>query len=317
MPTITQPYTQPAVSSRDKAASRFGGAKKKISPLSIIAGLGIAVLCLSALWRYTHGSTNQGMLKMVAAARDLPAGVSVGLMDLRYIEIPREIVTRDMTGSLNDVVGRDARTYIPAGEPIRRNMVFAAAGGLSRNIAPDERAITLQLNDDTLVDHAIKPDDRVDVLVISSKDAGKFTKTICQLARVLIVAPKEQMLARHLGASAMNKITLGVKPEVAEQITEAAEVGKIRLVLRPKVSVVEDMLQGASPDDLLPRAAFTHALASSAVPPPPGDSGRSSSALPPPPSAKDAPPPPPASPIEWLVQVFAGTHREILSVPEK
>jgi Flp pilus assembly protein CpaB len=295
--------------------------KKKMSPLSVIAVVGILLLTLSALWRFSHSSQHQDTLKIVVAARDLPPGVSIGLTELRYLDVPKQFINREMTGSLNDVVGRDTRTFIAAGEPVRQYMVFRASGGLSRNLAPDERALTLQLGDDALVDHTVKPDDRVDVLVVSAKDSNKYTKTICQLARVLMTAPKEEMLARHLSSSVMNKITLGVTAQSAEEITEASEVGKIRLVLRPKTSKRQDVLEGANQDDLLPRSAFVRRTTGStqlAQEADAADVASGTAAAHAPAADKVVPlPPPPESPVEWLVQVISGSHKETVSVGEK
>ena len=304
---------------RDRGLARASGPKKPFNPLTVLAVIGILALGGSALWRTTHSAPQQTLIRIVAAARDLPAGTAVSLMHLKYIDVPKELVNREMTGSLKDVVGCDTRTFIEAGEPIRRYMVFPATGGLSRNLAQNERAITLQLNDDTLVDHTIKPEDRVDVLVVSSKDAQKYTKTICQAARVLITAPKEQMLARHLSSGTMNKITLAVKPDTAEEITEAAEVGKIRLVLRAKTSTTQDLLEGSREEDLLPHSAFMHGDSSAAA----GADGAGSTQTASKTASEEIPPPPvdasaaAPNPIEWLVQVFSGSHRETISVGNK
>ncbi|HEY9790571.1 MAG TPA: Flp pilus assembly protein CpaB [Candidatus Obscuribacterales bacterium] len=300
---------------------RFPSGKKN-NPLAVVLLVAIVALCGSAIFRITHSQPKTTFVKVVVAAESLPAGVTIDFAQLRFLDVPRDLVSRDMIYSLKDVVGHEARTYIGAGQPIRSNMIFSAMGGLSRNLAPNERALTLQLNDDTLVDHSIRPDDCVDVLAVSAKNSAQYTKTICQSARVLLAAPKEQILARRLDHATFNKVTIAVTPELAEKITEAAETSKIRLILRAKTSHEQIALDGADQDDLLPHSAFKSAQAQeNSEPAMLGDGGgnkdHAAATAPPPPAFTSLPAPPLENPIEWLVQVFSGNHKETISVGQK
>jgi Flp pilus assembly protein CpaB len=186
----------------------------------------------------------------------------------------------------------------------------------------DQRAITLQMTDDALIDHCLNPDDRVDVLCVSSSKGGRrFTRTIATDARVLMCVQKNQLLARRLGNASANMVTLALTPDLAEAVTEAAEVGKIRLVLRNSLTHIEPTLKGIGPDDLLPVSALEPekkietadaAVQLPAIPPPPPidmiDGPKA------PVSVQAAAPP---SPVQWIVEMFSGSHKESYGVPSK
>jgi len=304
----------------DKQPAPLKQLGKKSNPLIFIAGAATVVLCISGTWRAMHQTAPQEWIKVVGAADDVPAGTKLAFVSLRYVSVPKRFAGKDMSTSLSDVAGHMAKTFIPKGEPIKADMVFLNRNGFSYNLETHERAITIELPDDALVDHEIVPDDRVDVLVVSTKGESKYTKTICQNVRVLLSVPKEQMQARKSGGN--NRITLATTADAAEALTEAAEVGKIRLVLRNKLSIVAQDLPGAQPDDLLPASAFEQppAIAGSSrgdkpvsisvpteVQPPPAlkliaDAGQSSVAQ-------------VLKPIEWVVEMISGNKKETCSVP--
>jgi Flp pilus assembly protein CpaB len=271
-----------------------------------------------------HQAAPIKMLKIVTVKRDTAAGVRLGFMSLQFLDIPKELATADMITSLSDVDNHITKAFIPAGEPLRKNMFFRGERGLSQSLEPDERAITLKLDDDYLVDHQIVPDDLVDVLVVSSKDNEKYTKTICQAARVVMCTSKEQTLARHLGGNA-NKITLAVNPILAESISEAAEVGKIRLALRNPLSVRKEALDGAEEKSILPSSAFQKEKEASAQAIQSQNRERQMTllTLPPPPAFASVPvtetapaaAAAPVTPLDWMVQVFSGNKKETVSVP--
>jgi len=299
----------------DKAEKPFKSVRKKQNPLTVVAVVAIVILGFSGMWRATHQEAPSEWVKVVAASTDIPAGTRLSFTSLRYVQFPKQFLPRDMATSLTTVEGNVTRSFIPQGEPIRPSMVFDGRRSLAKVLETHERAITLQLPDDALVDHSIEPDDRVDLLVVSSKNGDKYTKTICQDARVLIAASKLQSIAKRGGSADLNKITLAVTADVAEQVTEAAEVGKIRLVLRNRLGRTVQHLFGADQNDLLPADAFKQKSAV-LIPAPPMASALPS--LPPPPvpfPLPDVAAQVPPGPIEWVVDIFAGGKKESVSVP--
>jgi Flp pilus assembly protein CpaB len=317
MAVSTAPTVAPAIPWEKSQPQSKSSPTRKVNPLQVIAVAAIVLLALAGIWRATHQSATGQFVKVVTARQDIPAGARLGFMTVSYLDVPKAFATGDMIIELNDVNNRVARTFIPSGEPVLTSYLFPNHDGLSLSLENDERAITLQLNDDALVDHAIAPDDRVDILAISSKEGERYTKTICQNARVLMSAPKEQLLARHMGNATNNKITIAVTPQLAEIVTEAAETGKIRLVLRNHLTRTDQHLLGAEPRDLLPAKALVDSKPSH---PELNVSEQKTALLPPPvmsiPTLPAMLEPPAESVKKWLVEVFLGDHKESYDVPK-
>jgi Flp pilus assembly protein CpaB len=305
----------------DKNQSTLKPPRKKTNPLMAISVVAIVLLAMSGIWRAIHQAPAGKFIKVVAAVHDIPAGTRLGFLSVKYLDVPKEFATHAMVLSLNDINERVTRTFVPAGEPILFSDLFPGHDGLSVNLENDERAITLQLNDDALVDHAIQPDDRVDILAVSNHEGQRYTKTICQDARVLMSAPKEQLLAKRMASSTNNKITLAVTPQLAELVTEAAETGKVRLVLRNHLGRTSQHLAGAEPKDLLPPSALIVEKKVTAVALNKTYTDSSFLTVPPPPVTPSLPTPPaiapPSTPLEWLVTVFSGAKKEVYGVPQK
>jgi len=306
--------TPTSIISWEKAQQQLKTGNKKNSPLLTIAICALVLLGLAGMWRMAHQKPAMQFVEVVVAKRDIPAGVRLGFTKVSFLQVPKKYFTADMITSLNDASGRVTRTYIPAGEPIQAFMLFSGHNGLSASLETDQRAMTLQLDDDALVDHSIQPDARVDLLVVSSSNSKKYTKTICQDVPVLMTSPKEQVLARGSNVPT-NKITLAVTPYQTEMITEGIETGKIRLVLRSRLSRMEQQLAGASPDDVLPAAAKTPDPAP--MPTAKLETKAQLLPLPPPPPTMDADNEPPAAPLQWMVEVFMGSKKETYGVPQK
>lgn len=312
MAATLAPHAAPPLS-WDKAPTALKSKRKKSNPLLPIAVAAIVALGGSGIWRATHSAPRSATVMVLTAKRDLPAGAKLGFTTVQYLSVPKQFATPDMVTSLSAAADRITKAYIPQGEPIKSSMLFSNRDGLSGNLENDERAITLKLNDDELVDHAIFPEDRVDVLAVSSKDGEKFTKTICQGARVLMCAAKDQVFAKG-ASSSTNTITLALTPDAAEAVTEAVEVGKIRLALRNRLSRSDQHLSGVEPADLLPAKATAETAFKSKLQP-------EAPILPPPlpqPATVAIPTPPleTPAPLRWMVEIFSGSHRESLDVPK-
>lgn len=312
MPAPLAP-TPAQLASWEKGLPATKSPKKKSNPLMVLAVAVMVILGASGLWRAVHAPAKGKFVKVVAINKDTAPGIRLGFFSVHYFDVPQELVTPDMVRDLNDISGMVAKTYLQAGEPIKSWMLFPKRD-VSLTLENNERAITLELSDDALVDHSILPEDVVDIIAVSTKDGKKYTKTICQSARVMMASPKEQALARGGVSNGLNRITLAVDSRLTELLSEAAETGKLRLVLRNRLSRVNEHLIGAGPDDLLPASAFEKAkIVQSTL----------SHALPPPPAMSTAPiqavaePPESTSPIQWVVEMFSGSKKENCEVPQK
>jgi Flp pilus assembly protein CpaB len=181
--------------------------------------------------------------------------------------------------------------------------------------------MTLKLEEDELVDHAVSNGDLVDIIATTpGKDGKKFTKTICQNVEVLLSLPKDIVLSDRLKSFEEHKITLAVNPVDCEKLAQAADGSKLRLVLRNPASHEKWPLPGADERDVLTAAGLK-------VDPPKTNKGSSDntylgtqSMVPMPPPMPETNPltanvmPPQNTPLQWVVEMFSGSKRETYAV---
>jgi len=277
----------------------------------VLVGVGIAKMMINR-------PVVKDTLTVVGAGVDLPAGSRISFGNLHYVEIPKRYATPEMLSSSELAVGKVTKYFIPMGEPISSDELFAQKNSLSSNLETHEVALSLKLDDEAMVDHNIACGDSVDVLATMTKEGKRFTKTVCQDVRVLLANSKAAVESRNLKNSDQSRLTLAVTPQQAELITEAAESGKIRLNLRSKLSRRVSHLAGVAEEDLLPASALTAKKLEAPKPP-----SFATGFLPAPPplpnvALEPVPTPPPVAapaPLEWVVEVFSGNHKENYSVP--
>lgn len=297
------------------------GPNKGMNPVALMLLAVVVLLLMIGIGKslFKPAATND-VIKVVGAAADLPAGCKLSFTSLHYIEMPKKYYSPDMVTSNELVVGRVTKLFVPAGEPITNDSLLPGKGTLSSTFETNERAMTLKLDDEALIDHNVFPNDCVDVLCTSTKDGKKFTKTICQQVRVLMSTTKDATVGNRVRSNDQNRITLAVTPEQGELLAEAVEVGKVRLVLRSKLSRVSSHLGGVSEEDLLP----ARALAAVAKATKPLTNALNHNQFNPfqflnPPAAPKLPLPqasaPPPNPIEWIVEVFSGAKKESYAFP--
>jgi Flp pilus assembly protein CpaB len=292
--------------SRDRQTAQLAGKKNK-SPLSIVLLLAIVALIGTGVFRLVNKPASPDMVQVVGVAQDMPPGCRLGFRSLHYVQIPRLYHRKDMFESYDQVVGKVTRTFIAQGEPLMQSSLFHSSAGLARQVMLPERALTLKLTSDALLDHNLYPGDRVDVIATTSgKQGKKYTRTIGQNIRVLMCVPKEALLSSKLRSEEQEKVTLAFLPADAEKVTEAIECGKVRLALRNPGNQAIARLPGSDERDLLPYQSLMEFAKPVTLPPAPLFAGLPPLAPPPAPGTTTAP----ANPVQWFVDVFTGSKKE-------
>lgn len=269
-------------------------------------------------------------IQVVAAGQDIYPGCKIDFSSLHYMTIPKRYFSPLMLDSYEKLVGRTAREYIKKGNPILKSDILTLST-LAFSLPKDKRAITLKLESEAQVDHALRAGDKVDVLVTSSVQAGKknnkkYTKTVCQNVLVLLATPREMLFAKSAKLSEANRVTLAATPSDCEKLSQAAETGKLRLVLRSPADTSSDYLPGSDEKDLIPHFALKEMAeeeareqAKSAVPT--TNQTLPSFLPPPPPLTNDMPkteePIAAANPVQWVVEMFSGSKRESYAIQGK
>ena len=341
--------SSPAASSEISSVSSLLGRErlpsKNVAPrafnlVPILIALVVILVLVAAARTFAPHAPVAKTVQIVGAGQDIFPGTRITFHDLHYVIVPDSYYSDDMFTKTNLLVGRVANTYIGKGEPIVSANLFAGKDGIAQRIENHERAITLKLDDYALVDHSINSGDKVDVIVTSTLDGKKYSKTVCQSVPVLFSYPREALHSSSLRGQESSRITLAVSSEQAELLALAEESGKIKLVLRNRLSSELPHLVGYGESDLLPAKALeararlklasesqgaSNSASNSSVganetllPPPPLTAGLLGMPAPLPTSIDEALVP--LSPIgktaRWVVEVFSGSKRDLYEIPQ-
>lgn len=267
--------------------------------------------------------TGRDSVQVVGAKQDITPGSRINFSSMHYLTIPKAYMDDSMYTSYKQLFGRMSSTYIRKGDPITKTDLLPK-DSLGALLNVGERAITLKLDPEMLLDHEIAFGDHVDVIVSSSADNKRYTRTICQNLRVLLAVPKDMMASNSGRANEGNRVTLAAGAADCERINQAADTGKIRLVLRSPGAAEHEYLSGSDQRDILPSFALKE-LAEKAgnllkdlapsIPAPPLNSfvpaaqpAADISSIPSPPDMDPAP-------LQWVVEMFSGSKKETYAIP--
>lgn len=177
----------------------------------------------------------------VAAAQNLEAGEILKAESLKLIDWPVGTPLQGAFGKLEDVVGRTVMFPLSAGEPIttRQLSAIGAGSGLAVKIPDGMRAISLKSDQVVGVAGFLLPGTHVDVIVTyhpmnaeqQIMSQNQITTTILQDVTVLAAGQKIEPDPEGK-ASAVDVVTLLVKPEDAEKAVLGSTLGSVHFVLR-------------------------------------------------------------------------------------
>lgn len=182
--------------------------------------------------------------KMVlVAARNLPAGSFIKPDSVRWQPWPEGAIapTYALRGTRNaeDFHGAVVRQGITAGEPITDPRIVKPndRGFLAAVLAPGMRAISVAVNATSSVSGLVFPGDRVDLILAHRFRAGeedggqrKATETVMRDLRIIAIDQKTN--DQENKPQVAKTITFEVTPKQAEEVTLAAELGKLSLALQ-------------------------------------------------------------------------------------
>jgi pilus assembly protein CpaB len=170
------------------------------------------------------------------AMADIKSGDVLSPQNLKLEQWPKEKIPPGALGKLDQIENKHTRAAIYQGEPVLEKKLRVSGTSSADTIPTGFRAYTVQ--GDAVNSHGglLHPGDRVDVLVYVNKSFGMVetgTKTILQDIKVFAVndqtTPPDEKSADAITAKT---VTLLVTPSQAEKAALAAEIGKIRLVIR-------------------------------------------------------------------------------------
>ena len=211
-------------------------AKRLVTAL-IVALLvsGLFTLWLSKRMATTSHTPRPSKQVYVAAARALQAGELLRPENLEMVEWPTSVGLVGGFAKLSDVAGRTVLYPLAKDEPILdRHLAAPGAGvGLTANIPPGMRAISVRSDEVVGVAGFLLPGTHVDMLVTYRSDKVPDPLTATVLQDVEILATGQQMHPDPEGKpTTVNVVTLLLKPEDAERVVLATSLGAIHFVLR-------------------------------------------------------------------------------------
>lgn len=206
--------------------------------------------------------------RILVAKRNLGSGSFVqAAQDLDWKQAPKDIPEVDLnkyqfenTVKIDSFAGAVVRRSIHAGEPISASDLMKSGDGgfLSAVLGKNMRAVSIAVTATSGNAGFISPGDRVDLLLthrvqVGGKESGSndeiITETFARNVRVLAI---DQMLENPDNKAILAKtITVEVSPKQAEQISVAAEMGKISmsLVNAAVIAEAESLKNEAKSDD--------------------------------------------------------------------
>lgn len=200
------------------------------------------------------GNTNA----IFVALEDVAFGEPLTPQALRLENWPKDKIPKGALSRIEDVEGRRTRAKLYSGEPILENKLFpkgASEQGYSTVIPKGYRVIPVRV-DQVSGSGLILPGDRVDVLVYLTKNPPKgilktSARTILQNVKVFAVNNTVDTESKDEKTMAAQTISLLVKPENAQLVMLADELGEIRLVMRSPEDDATPTVEDTTPSVLL------------------------------------------------------------------
>jgi len=156
---------------------------KKIIP--IIAAMAVAFMAVSLI-----GAREAEKTAVVILHVDLPPGHTLVEADLTVAEMPVANLPADVIADPALVIGGVLRVSRSAGDFLAESHL----GGEALELAIDERAVTIQVNDSAGLAGQLKPGDFVGVTAVLAQNEFTYAKVAAEGLKVLSVSPDFQAI---------------------------------------------------------------------------------------------------------------------------
>lgn len=297
--------------------------------LLIIVGLAVTA---TMLYMQKSGEKDQQIAQMnaahqaeqnqkgsiVVAKMDIPEGQEI---TMEALEQKEEVLSKIPAGALpspSAAVGGIAAYPITTGSVVLSNAVKARvqATGFEGKIKEGYRAVTFGIDSNAGVAGFIAPGAHVDILCITGGGAETKAAPVLSDVEVIAVGTTYKKAPGETVATQASSITVLTNPDDAEKLVKAVTAGKPYLTLRndkdhTPLATVDITALFPKP----PKAEDAGGEVASSLPPPslpapplPGAPAMGGDA-----GAANAPPPPPPM---HEIELWSGSKKEVLSVPQ-
>ncbi len=210
----------------------------KNETLVLWLSVGLAIFSVMLIYSYTQEKSDEltkqfgTKTSVVVSNRDINEMETIDESMIQLAEIPLDFTQPGHVTDMEDAVGLVALAPIQAGEQILSNKIVRPGPitGLSLQVTPQNRALTIPVDEMRGVAKLIKPGDRVDILAVLHVQSGgspKHVKTVLQ--DVVILAT---------GLNIMNELprlhTSSGSKEFIENIRSKADFSTITVEATPQ-----------------------------------------------------------------------------------
>ncbi len=220
----------------------------------LVASIGITQMMAK---RGKTGPANVGQSeKIFVAMTDIPMGDPITPQMVKLEQWPKDNVPEGALTKLDDIEGRRPKMKILAKTPILNTYLLtkgASEQGATGLIPKGYRVVSVKVDQVSGGASLIRPGDRVDVLVHVEKSESRgisetSTQTVLQDIKVFAVDDVFVLDStdKEEAKTTAKTISLLVKPDQAEMVTLASELGKIRLVMRSPEDDEQPTIAGAT-----------------------------------------------------------------------
>jgi pilus assembly protein CpaB len=182
------------------------------------------------------GAGSLEMDQIMVALTDVDIGTKLDANNVKLEDWPKNKIPDGAVRRLEDVKDKYANARFFKGEPLHISKISDNVKNVAIGVPPGYRAMPVKVDEDTVI-KAVTPGDRVDVMVFLRKngqdilETGAFT--ILKNVRVFAINTNTERVTDSKGETASFKtVSLLVKPEHAQELVVAAQMGKIMLTLR-------------------------------------------------------------------------------------
>ena len=215
---------------------------------------GVIAYFFNKKWR--ANAAQRAVVQVVAAATDLPVGMTLAAKDITTIEWPSNVPLAGSFNKLDDVVGHPLLYSVGAKEPIlKRDLAVEGSGiGLSAKIPSGMRATAVRSNEIVGVAGFLYPGSHVDVMTTytppGTTNTGPVTQTVLQDVEVLTAGQTTEPDPQGKPQT-VDVVTLLLGPEDSQKLQLASTQGTIQFVLRSGVDTEKNPLLRATRLDQL------------------------------------------------------------------
>lgn len=231
--------------------------RKRSGTLIIVLGAAIALVAGLMVFSLARQASAQAdgqvrQVYVVMAARDIPEGTAVAAEAVVARPFPANFVPQGAIAAPEQAVGKYTVARVTKGQIVLSNQVSTTrrAGNLSLSVPPGKVAVALPMTDLLSANGAIRPGDRIDVLltlnagVAASGARSPVTQVALQNVEVLAVGQADP----ETGTGAAQVTVAGQRPTPAVMVALARQDALILKYVKDSGGVVDLALRAPEDD---------------------------------------------------------------------